>query len=61
LKPHKKILYQGQADGHGVETIIWCKDQFIKEWELALTKYSTFVLQSKMAEINRNDINYYKG
>jgi hypothetical protein len=39
------------------------KDQFInpEEWEGALRKYSSFILQDKMAEINPNDINYFKG
>jgi hypothetical protein len=32
-----------------------------EEWEYALRKYSTFVIQGKMAELNPNDINYFKG
>jgi hypothetical protein len=32
-----------------------------EEWELTLRKYSTFVIQDKMAELNPNDINYFKG
>jgi hypothetical protein len=39
------------------------KDQFMnpEEWEHSLRKYSSLVLQGKMAELNPNDINYFKG
>jgi hypothetical protein len=39
------------------------KDQFInlEKWEHVLRKYSSFVIQGKMAEYNPNDINYFKG
>jgi hypothetical protein len=48
---------------YGIDTIIWSKDQFmnLEEWELALRKYSSFVIQGKMVELNPNDINYFKG
>jgi hypothetical protein len=36
----KKISYQGEVDGHGIDTIIWGEDQFMnpEEWEYALRK-----------------------
>jgi hypothetical protein len=51
------------VDGHGIETIIWGKDQFMnpEEWEYALRKYSSFVIQGKISELNQIDINYFKG
>jgi hypothetical protein len=62
LEEHKKISYKREVDGHGIEIIIWDKDQFMnaKEWEYALRKYSTFIIQGKMGEHNLNDINYFK-
>jgi hypothetical protein len=32
-----------------------------EEWAFALRKYSSLVLQGRMAEMNPNDINYFKG
>jgi hypothetical protein len=60
---HKKISCQGEVEGQGIDTIIWGKDQLLnpEEWEYALRKYSSFVIQGKMAELNLNDINYFKG
>jgi hypothetical protein len=38
------------------------KNQFmnVEKWELALRKYSNFVIEGKMVEVNPNDINYFK-
>jgi hypothetical protein len=50
------------VDGHDIETIVWGKgDMSAEEWALALRKYSSLVLQGRMAELNPNDINYFKG
>jgi hypothetical protein len=32
-----------------------------EEWAFALRKYSSLVLDGRMAELNPNDINYFKG
>jgi hypothetical protein len=58
-----KKSFQGEVDGHCIETIIWDKDQFMnfEEWANAFRKYSSLVLQGRMAELNPNDINFFKG
>jgi hypothetical protein len=60
---HKKISYQGVVEGYCIDIIIWGKDFGMnsEEWEYVLRKYSTFVIQGKMAELDPNDINYFKG
>jgi hypothetical protein len=58
-----KKSFNGEVDGHGIETIVWGKDGDMnaEEWGNALRKYSCLELDSRMAEMNRNDINYFKG
>jgi hypothetical protein len=58
-----KKIFLGEVDGHGIDSIIWGKDQLLnpEEWGYALRKYSSLVLDGRMAELNPNDINYFKG
>jgi hypothetical protein len=58
-----KKSFNGEVDGHGIETIIWGKggDMNPEEWAFALRKYSSLVVDGRMAEMNPNDINYFKG
>jgi hypothetical protein len=46
-----------------METIVWGKegDMNAEEWGNALRKYSSLVLDGRMAEMNLNDISYFKG
>jgi hypothetical protein len=37
------------------------RDMNPEEWGYALRKYSCFVIQGRIAELNANDINYFKG
>jgi hypothetical protein len=58
-----KKSYLGEIEEHGIDTIVWGKDQGMnsEEWAYALKKYSSFFIQGRMAELNPNDINYFKG
>jgi hypothetical protein len=57
-----KKSYKGEVDGHGIEIIASGKSGEMnpEEWEYALRKYSSFVIQCRMAELNPNDIYYFK-
>jgi hypothetical protein len=60
---HLKKLYLGEVEGDGIDIIIWDQDGDMnpEEWAYVLRKYSSFVIQGRMAELNPNDINYFKG